>query len=128
VPKDFGDVRGESPELAPPPVKKRRENPSHDSNRSAYRHSEPRRRSDYRDRSPSRRAVRMDQDPSWDDSRVQISPYMADLNMKITESNRCENLNYEGLGYCYAGAKATHGVRGGKVCFELHISREMPTK
>jgi len=128
VPKDFGDVRGESPELAPPPVKKRRENPSHDSNRSAYRHSEPRRRSDYREKSPHRRAVRMEHDPSWDDSRVQISPYMADLNIKITESNRCENLNYEGLGYCYAGAKATHGVRGGKVCFEIHISREMPTK
>ena len=57
----------------------------------------------------------MDSDPKWDDSRVQISPYMCDLNLKITDANRAENINYEGLGYCYGGAKGTHGVRGGKV-------------
>ena len=57
----------------------------------------------------------MDSDPKWDDSRVQIRPYMCDLNLKITDSNRAENINYEGLGYCYGGAKGTHGVRGGKV-------------
>lgn len=124
-PKDWSDIRGESPETSPPPIKKRRESPSYDSNRSAYRHSEPRRRSD---RSPNKHSVKMDHDPVWDDSRVQISPYMADLNLKLTDSNKAENINYEGLGYCYAGAKGTHGVRGGKVCFELHISREMPTK
>ena len=70
----------------------------------------------------------MDSDPKWDDSRVQISPYMCDMNMKITDNNRAENINYEGLGYCYGGAKATHGVRGGKVCFEMHLSRELPTR
>lgn len=57
----------------------------------------------------------MDSDVKWDDSRVQISPYMCDLNLKISDTNRAENVNYEGLGYCFGGAKATHGVRGGKV-------------
>ena len=50
------------------------------------------------------------------------------MNLKITDNNRAENINYEGLGYCYAAAKATHGVRGGKVCFEIHLSRELPTR
>lgn len=123
-PKEATDVRGESPELQPPPVKKRRESPSHDSNRSSHRSSEPRRRNPKSSGPPEK----MDSDTKWDDSRVQISPYMCDLNLKITDANRAENINYEGLGYCYGGAKATHGVRGGKVCFELHISRELPTR
>ena len=132
-------MRGESPELQPPPVKKRRESPSYDSNRSSHRSSEPRRRSSKSSGPPEK----MDSDPKWDDSRVQISPYMCDLNLKITDANRAENINYEGLGYCYGGAKGTHGVRGGKVrpnhfydtfltplkvCFEAHISRELPTR
>lgn len=123
-PKEATDVRGESPELQPPPVKKRRESPSHDSNRSSHRASEPRRRNPKASGPPEK----MDSDPKWDDSRVQISPYMCDLNLKITDANRAENINYEGLGYCYGGAKGTHGVRGGKVCFEVHISRELPTR
>ena len=123
-------MRGSSPELEPPPVKKRRESPTHESRSSSHRHAEPRddrhRRHDRRDR--NRAPDRMDQDPKWDDSRVQISPYMCDMNVKITDNNRAENINYEGLGYCYGGAKATHGVRGGKVCFEVHLSRELPTR
>jgi len=122
-PKTEGDVRGSSPELEPPPVKKRRESPTHESRTSTHRSAEPRRR----DRG-SRPPDRMDSDPKWDDARVQISPYMCDMNLKITDNNRAENINYEGLGYCYAGAKATHGVRGGKVCFEIHLSRELPTR
>jgi len=123
-PTDAHDIRGESPELKPPPVKKRRESPSHESRRSSYRDSEPRRRSNRGSGPPEK----MDSDVKWDDSRVQISPYMCDLNLKISDTNRAENVNYEGLGYCFGGAKATHGVRGGKVCFELHISRELPTR
>ena len=134
-------MRGDSPELEPPPIKKRRESPTHESRSSSHRHAEPRedRRRDRRDR--NRAPERMDSDPKWDDSRVQISPYMCDMNMKITDNNRAENINYEGiyliilassqilgLGYCYGGAKATHGVRGGKVCFEMHLSRELPTR
>ena len=64
----------------------------------------------------------MDSDVKWDDSRVQISPYMCDLNLKISDTNRAENVNYEGLGYCFGGAKATHGVRGGKVLKIIMIS------
>ena len=109
-PTEAHDIRGESPELKPPPVKKRRESPSHESRRSSYRDSEPRRRN--RGAGPPEK---MDSDTKWDDSRVQISPYMCDLNLKISDTNRAENVNYEGLGYCFGGAKATHGVRGGKV-------------
>ena len=101
-PKTEGDVRGSSPELEPPPVKKRRESPTHESRTSTHRSAEPRRR----DRG-SRPPDRMDSDPKWDDARVQISPYMCDMNLKITDNNRAENINYEGLGYCYAGAKAS---------------------
>jgi len=129
MPKESGDVRGSSPELEPPPVKKRRESPTHESRSSSHRHAEPRDDRRHRDRRDRNRAPdRMDSDPKWDDSRVQISPYMCDMNMKITDNNRAENINYEGLGYCYGGAKATHGVRGGKVCFEMHLSRELPTR
>lgn len=122
-PKIDSDVRGSSPELEPPPIKKRRESPTHDSRSSSHRHSDSRRRE-----KGSKPPPRMDSDPKWDDSRVQISPYMCDMNLKITDNNRAENINYEGLGYCYAGAKATHGVRGGKVCFEIHLSRDLPTR
>ena len=101
-PKTEGDVRGSSPELEPPPVKKRRESPTHESRTSTHRSAEPRRR----DRG-SRPPDRMDSDPKWDDARVQISPYMCDMNLKITDNNRAENINYEGLGYCYAGAKVS---------------------
>lgn len=54
----------------------------------------------------------------------------SDLNLKIDKETFMggEPFNRDGWGYVWAGARATHGFTGGKVCFEVKLLDNMETK
>ncbi|XP_071490609.1 uncharacterized protein [Diadema antillarum] len=78
-----------------------------------------------RDRSPRRRTpppVVMEEDDDIPDTQCVLSKYLSDLNMKVGKDgyNACP-LSMEGFAYMWAGVKATHGAKKGKVAFECKL-------
>uniref|UniRef100_A0A3B3V8F9 Heteroous nuclear ribonucleoprotein U like 1 n=1 Tax=Poecilia latipinna TaxID=48699 RepID=A0A3B3V8F9_9TELE len=96
----------------------------HEENRSYgyYEHREEK-----RSRTPQPPAE--DEEESVDDSMVTIDTYNCDLHFKVSRDRYSGYpLTIEGFAYLWAGARATHGVTRGRVCYEMKINEEIPVK
>lgn len=86
-----------------------------------------------RPRSPERREERRrsppprieENEPEFDESKVVLDWYNSDLSLVIDAETRCAAtpLSTEGFGFIWSGARATHGFKSGKVCFEAKITK-----
>ncbi|XP_043975991.1 heterogeneous nuclear ribonucleoprotein U-like protein 1 isoform X1 [Gambusia affinis] len=96
----------------------------HEENRSYgyYEHREEK-----RSRTPQPPAE--DEEENVDDSMVTIDTYNCDLHFKVSRDRYSGYpLTIEGFAYLWAGARATHGVTQGRVCYEMKINEEIPVK
>ncbi|XP_054883915.1 heterogeneous nuclear ribonucleoprotein U-like protein 1 isoform X2 [Poeciliopsis prolifica] len=96
----------------------------HEENRSYgyYEHREEK-----RSRTPQPPAE--DEEENVDDSMVTIDTYNCDLHFKVSRDRYSGYpLTIEGFAYLWAGARATHGVTRGRVCYEMKINEEIPVK
>ncbi|XP_072044073.1 uncharacterized protein [Amphiura filiformis] len=58
--------------------------------------------------------------------KCKLSDYTCDLQVTISRDGfSATPLNEGGFVYMWAGVKATHGVRSGKVCFEVKVTEEL---
>jgi len=68
-------------------------------------------------------------EPEIDESVVCLDWYNSDLNLRINDDlTTAAPFSREGWGYCYAGARATHGVKTGKVWYEVKFVEQNETK
>merc|ERR1719507_1161394 len=68
-------------------------------------------------------------EPEIADSLVCFDWYNSDLNLRITDSLTAGvPFSRDGWGYCYAGARATHGFAQGKVWYEVRYQDNMDVK
>uniref|UniRef100_A0A3Q2GG10 Heteroous nuclear ribonucleoprotein U like 1 n=1 Tax=Cyprinodon variegatus TaxID=28743 RepID=A0A3Q2GG10_CYPVA len=96
----------------------------HEENRSYgyYEHREEK-----RSRTPQPPAE--DEEENVDDTIVTIDTYNCDLHFKVSRDRYSGYpLTIEGFAYLWAGARATHGVTQGRVCYEMKINEEIPVK
>ncbi|XP_077468165.1 heterogeneous nuclear ribonucleoprotein U-like protein 1 isoform X2 [Stigmatopora argus] len=96
----------------------------HEENRgySYYEHREEK-----RSRTPQPPAE--DEEENIDDALVTIDTYNCDLHFKVSRDRYSGYpLTIEGFAYLWAGARATHGVNCGRVCYEMKINEEIPVK
>uniref|UniRef100_H3DNV8 Heteroous nuclear ribonucleoprotein U like 1 n=1 Tax=Tetraodon nigroviridis TaxID=99883 RepID=H3DNV8_TETNG len=94
---------------------------------SYYEHREEKRTSFSRSRTPQPPAE--DEEENIDDSLVTIDTYNCDLHFKVSRDRYSGYpLTLEGFAYLWAGARATHGVIQGRVCYEMKINEEIPVK
>ncbi|XP_032446850.1 heterogeneous nuclear ribonucleoprotein U-like protein 1 isoform X2 [Xiphophorus hellerii] len=96
----------------------------HEENRSYgyYEHREEK-----RSRTPQPPAE--DEEENVDDSMVTIDTYNCDLHFKVSRDRYSGYpLTIEGFAYLWAGARATHGITRGRVCYEMKINEEIPVK
>ncbi|KAK5611912.1 hypothetical protein CRENBAI_007128 [Crenichthys baileyi] len=96
----------------------------HEENRgySYYEHREEK-----RSRTPQPPAE--DEEENVDDSIVTLDTYNCDLHFKVSRDRyNGYPLTIEGFAYLWAGARATHGVTQGRVCYEMKINEEIPVK
>ncbi|XP_077579601.1 heterogeneous nuclear ribonucleoprotein U-like protein 1 isoform X1 [Stigmatopora nigra] len=96
----------------------------HEENRgySYYEHREEK-----RSRTPQPPAE--DEEENIDDALVTIDTYNCDLHFKVSRDRYSGYpLTIEGFAYLWAGARATHGVSCGRVCYEMKINEEIPVK
>uniref|UniRef100_A0A8C4GIB2 Heterogeneous nuclear ribonucleoprotein U-like 1 n=1 Tax=Dicentrarchus labrax TaxID=13489 RepID=A0A8C4GIB2_DICLA len=96
----------------------------HEENRSYgyYEHREEK-----RSRTPQPPAE--DEEENIDDTLVTIDTYNCDLHFKVSRDRYSGYpLTIEGFAYLWAGARASHGVTQGRVCYEMKINEEIPVK
>jgi len=68
-------------------------------------------------------------EPEIAESLVCFDWYNSDLNLRITDSLTAGvPFSRDGWGYCYAGARATHGFAQGKVWYEVRYQDNMDVK
>ncbi len=69
-------------------------------------------------------------EPEIPDNFTCLDWYNSDLNLKIAteDVNTAQPFIRDGWGYCYAGARATHGVTAGKVWYEVKYVDNMDVK
>ncbi|KAL9951445.1 hypothetical protein ACROYT_G044106 [Oculina patagonica] len=59
--------------------------------------------------------------------RIVLDDYNSDLNFVIEPDGVTgSSLHKDGFEYMWAGARATYGVRSGKVCFEVRVLEKLP--
>ncbi|XP_069799475.1 heterogeneous nuclear ribonucleoprotein U-like protein 1 [Dendropsophus ebraccatus] len=93
------------------------------SGRGYYEHREER-----RGRSPQGRGGMGtdEEDEVFDESFVVLDNYNSDLHFKLSKDRTVGfPLTMEGFAYLWSGARATHGVNRGRVCFEIKIKEEI---
>ncbi|KAM3911994.1 heterogeneous nuclear ribonucleoprotein U-like protein 1 [Leptodactylus fuscus] len=105
---------------APPPSFQNRKRTYEDRGKGFYEHRE-----DKRGRSPQGRGAD-DEDDVFDESFVVLDNYNSDLHFKLSKDRTVGfPLTMEGFAYLWSGARATHGVNRGRVCFEIKIKEEI---
>lgn len=92
-------------------------------------------RGEKRRRSPSPEKVQRkrskspikENEPTIDNNKVQLSWYDSDLHLQIDKKTFLSGKPYhEGaFGYAWAGVRTTHGVKTGKVFFEVKVTEEL---
>ncbi|XP_063168300.1 heterogeneous nuclear ribonucleoprotein U-like protein 1 [Candoia aspera] len=84
-------------------------------------------REDKRGRSPQPPAE--DDEDDFDDSLVAIDTYNCDLHYKVARDRYSGYpLTIEGFAFLWSGARATYGVRRGRVCYEMKVNEEISVK
>lgn len=114
-----------NPDLELPPEEKPIQPQQQQSIRRSRFEPEPRRKSGVKEASP----VKNQPEPDQPEDKVMLSWYDSDLNqyMELPDMKFVTPISEGGFGHMWAGARATHGVKSGKVCYEVKIGATVTT-